>query len=248
MSDNPVLREHVAVFFDEGQGFQVYFYLLAILAPIHFLSLYLPSLDVQAWSGSAGLFKVTSVTALLLVVYFGLRVANQEFVPWRFTALRRWTVDQGVSLTTIRRAQLYFLCLHIACSLLLCAPFLIWAAAIARTSLASIAGTFFLLLFYGLTYSIWGLVSLVLWERRAENRQVFIRCFFFGLLLVSGLFYLPLNPVAYLLAYLGRQDLTPLSLGGQRLSATWVHFAFHAAIGGCGLAAHGWALRRELGR
>ena len=45
-------------FFLEGHGFAVYFYLLIILAPVVFLSLYLPSLDTQMWSGSANLFKV----------------------------------------------------------------------------------------------------------------------------------------------------------------------------------------------
>ena len=36
-----------------------------------FLSLYLPSLDTQMWSGSANLFKVCAVTTLLLTVYLG---------------------------------------------------------------------------------------------------------------------------------------------------------------------------------
>ena len=65
MTNNPVLRESVAVFYTQGEGFQVYFYLLIILAPVQLLALYLPSLDAQAWSGSAGLFKITAVTALL---------------------------------------------------------------------------------------------------------------------------------------------------------------------------------------
>jgi len=246
MRDNPVLRESVAVFFVEGQGFQVYFYLLVILAPIHFLALYLPSLDVQAWTGSAGLFKVTSVTMLLLIVYFSLRVANQEFSPWRFKPLRRWVMDEGLPIITISRGQLAFVGLHILCSILLCLPFLVWAAAIARTRAVSVAGTIALLLFYAAVYSIWGLASLVLWERRAENRQVFIRSFFFGLLLVSGLFYLPLNPVAYLLAYLGHQDLAALNVAGWSAPANWVHFTFHILLGGAGLATYRWALRREL--
>src|ERR1700675_4280361 len=72
MKNIPVLRESIAVFFSQGEGFQVYFYLLVILAPVQFLALYLPSLDVQAWSGSAGLFKITAVTTLVLIVYFAL--------------------------------------------------------------------------------------------------------------------------------------------------------------------------------
>lgn len=246
MNKNPVLREWLEIFFVEGQGFQVYFYLLVILAPIHFLALYLPSLDVQAWSGSAGLFKVTAVSSLLLVTYFALRVANQEFAPWRFKALRRWTMEEQLAPATIGRGQLALLGLHIGCSLLLSLPFLAWGAAISRTQLPTVAGALAFLVFYAWSYGIWGLVALVLWDRRAESRQVFVRCFFFGLLLLSGLFYLPLNPVAFLLAYVGRQELAPLALFGSRLPAPWVHFSFHLVLGGAGLLMHRWALRREL--
>ncbi|MBM4262216.1 MAG: hypothetical protein FJ145_12395 [Deltaproteobacteria bacterium] len=246
MRNNPVLRESLAVFFVEGQGFQVYFYLLVILAPIHFLSLYLPSLDVQAWTGSAGLFKITSVTTLLLVAYFALRVANQEFAPWRFKALRHWVMNEQLAPMTIGRGQLAFLGLHVLCSLGLCLPFLFWAAAIARTPLVTVGGALALLLFYTFAYGVWGLVALVLWDRRAESRQVFVRCFFFGLLLLSGLFYLPLNPVAFLLAYVGRQELVPLNVFGWRLPAPWVHLSFHLLLGALGLLMHRWALRREL--
>jgi hypothetical protein len=103
-----------------------------------------------------------------------------------------------------------------------------------------------LLLFYALSYGVWGLVTLALWERRAESRQVFIRCFFFFLVILSALFYLPVNPVAFLLAYLGRQELPPLSLGAQTAPATVVHFTFHLLIGSIGLAAHRWALKKDL--
>src|SRR5437016_95679 len=140
MRDNPVLSESLEVFFGEGHGFAVYFYLLIILAPVEFL----------------------------------------------------------------------------------------------------------LLFFYALSYSVWGLVTLVLWERRFETRQVFIRCFFFSLVLLSALVYLPLNPVAFLLAYLGRQELEPLTLVGLRWSATAIHFAFHLCLGGLGLTAYLWALKREV--
>jgi len=247
MKNNPVWRESLEVFYGEGQGFAPYFYLLVMLAPVEFLSLYLPSLDTQAWSGSASLFKVSAVTALLLIVYFALRVANQEFSPWRFKPVHRWLRDQGVSPAAVGQAQLAFLSLHVGISLLLCLPLLIWAGAIARTPPMSIVGAFFLLWFYPLCYGVWGLVTLVLWERRAESRQVFIRCFFFTLVFASALFYLPLNPVAFLLAYLGRQELAPLTLAGMKWPAPTIHFVFHLLIGATGLAAHRWALGRESG-
>src|SRR5690242_21297821 len=112
MRENPILRESLDVFFSEGHGFAVYFYLLIILAPIEFFSLYLPSLDAQMWSGSASLFKVCAVTALLLIVYFSLRVANQEFAPWRFQPIRRWVREHGESMTSLAEGQLGFLALH----------------------------------------------------------------------------------------------------------------------------------------
>lgn len=243
---NPVLRESLEVFFGEGHGLPVYFYLLIILAPVQFLSLYLPSLDAQMWSGSGNLFKVSSTTAVLLIVYFALRVANQEYAPWRFQPLKHWLRDSGHPARVVANGQVAFLVVHIVCSLLLSAPFLIWAAAIARAPLAGVAATLALILFYALCYSVWGLVALVLWERRPESRQVIIRCFFFFVAVVSLLIYLPLNPVAYLLAVLGQQDLAPLSIAGVKWSANSVHFGFHLVLGGVGLAAHRRALRRGL--
>jgi hypothetical protein len=243
---NPVLREGLDIYFGEGHGFPVYFYLLMILAPVQFLSLYLPSLDAQMWSGSGNLFKVCSATALLLIVYFALRVANQEYAPWRFQPLKHWVRDTGQSTAAVAKGQVVFLSVHILCSLLLCAPFLVWAAAIARTPLAGLAATMGLLIFYAFCYGIWGLVSLVVWERRAESRQVVIRCFFFFVAVASVLIYLPLNPVAYLLGVLGRQELMPLTIAGVKWPASTVHFGFHLLLGVTGLTTHRWALRRGL--
>src|SRR6185436_1895120 len=216
----------------EGHGFAVYFYILIILTPVEFLSLYVPSLDTQQWSGSASLFKVSAVTALLLIVYFALRVANQEFVPWRFKPLKHWLRERGEPARSVSRAQVSFLVTHIGLSLLLCVPFLAWAGAIARTPLAAIAVTLLLLPFYALAYGVWGLASLAVWERRIESRQVFIRSFFVCLVILSALFYLPLNPVAYVLAFLGRQELPPLLLFGWSWSGTAVNLTFHLALGG----------------
>ena len=243
---NPVLRESLEVFIGEGHGLPVYFYLLIILAPVEFLSLYLPSLDAQMWSGSGNLFKVCSSAAVLLIVYFALRVANQEYAPWRFQPLKHWLRDSGQPAGVVAKGQVAFLIVHIVCSLLLSAPLLIWAAAIARAPLAGLAATLALILFYALCYGVWGLVTLVLWERQPESRQVIIRCFFFLVAVASLLVYLPLNPVAYLLAVLGRQELTPLSIAGVKWSANTVHFGFHLVLGGVGLAAHRWALKRGL--
>ncbi len=243
---NPVLRESLDIFFTEGHGFPVYFYLLMILAPVQFLSLYLPSLDAQMWSGSGNLLKVCSSTALLLIVYFSLRVANQEYAAWRFQPLKNWSRAGGQTPSAVATGQIEFLILHILCSLLLIAPLLVWAAAIARAPLSGLAVTLGLLLFYAFCYGVWGLVTLVLWERRPESRQVVIRSFFFFVAVASLLVYLPLNPVAYLLAVLGRQELAPLSIAGAQWPANTIHFAFHLFLGGAGLAAHRWALIRCL--
>ena len=125
-------------------------------------------------------------------------------------------------------------------------PLLAWAGAIARTPLSSIAGTMVLLLFYALSYGVWGLAALALWERRLENRQVFVRCLFTALVILTALFYRPINPVMFLVAYLGRQELAPLSIFGWPLAATWIHIGFHLLLLAAGYRLHRWALRREL--
>jgi hypothetical protein len=244
MKDNPVLRQAVEIFYNEGHGLAAYLYILVILIPVEFLSLAIPALDVQMWTGSANLFKVCSITALLLLVYFAMRVANQEFAPWRFQPIKHWLQKEKVPAASVGAAQLMFLSLHLLVSVLLCAPLLIWAGAIARTPLTAVLFTFFLLGFYSLSYGVWGLVTLALWERKSENRQVVVRCFFFSVAIVSALVYLPLNPVAYLLSYLGREELAPLTIGGWRWSATAVHFGFHLLLLATGIVTYRWALER----
>ena len=246
MKSNPVWRESVEVYFREGHGLAVYFYILIILAPVEFLALYVPSLDTQQWSGSASLFRVSAVTSLLLLVYFAMRVANQEFAPWRFKPLRHWLRTEAQPTDAVSRAQISFLAAHVGLSLALCLPLLVWAGAIARTPAWNIGSTLLLLPFYALTYGLWGLATLALWERQIETRQVFIRSFFVCLVILSALFYLPLNPVAFVLAFLSRQELPPLALFGAAWSGTTVHLTFHCAIGIAGYLAHRWALRREL--
>ena len=248
MKRNPLWQEYVEVFYNQGHGLVTYLYLILILAPIELLSLYLPSLDTQMWSGAASLFKVSAVTALLLLIYFALRVANQEFAPWRFRPLRYWVREAGQTLSSIARAQLTFLTAHVALSLLICLPILLWAAAIARTPLHNAAWTIALLFLYGISYGIWGLFSLVLWERRGETRQVFVRCFFFALLIISALVYLPINPAAFVIAFIGSQDLPPLNFLGQRWHGATVHLTFHTLLALSGYFLYRWALRRELAR
>jgi len=245
MRGNPVFREGIEIFYVEGHGWPIYFYMLLILAPVQFLSLYIPSLDVQMWTGSANLFKVCSITVLLLMVYFAMRVANQEFAPWRFQPAKHWVREEKLSVSSVSMAQLAFLSLHLLISVLLCAPFLVWAGAIARTRPAAVLFTFFLLVFYSLSYSVWGLVTLALWERKPESRQVFVRCVFFTMAIISALVYLPLNPVAYLLSYLGQQELKPLIVGSWRWPPTMVHFGFHLVLLVAGLVACRWVLKRE---
>jgi hypothetical protein len=66
--------------------------------------------------------KVCAVTSLLLTVYLALRVANQEFAPWRFKPVKRWVRENGLAISAIGQGQLAFLSLHVALSILLCTP------------------------------------------------------------------------------------------------------------------------------
>lgn len=245
MKPNPILSEGIQIYLWEGQSIPAYGYLLLILAPFEFLTLFLPSLDPQAWAGAANLFKVSSAVALLLMLYLGLRIANREYVPWRFLPLRQWVRENGVPISRVALAQVGLLSVHIGLFILVSAPLLIWAGAISRSGLFAVFAAFGLLFFYSLAYGVWGLAAAVFWERRLESRQVFVRCFFFALLIVSALVYLPLNPVAFLLSYLGRRELAPLVLGGWHWPAPALHFFFHFSLFVSGLLAFRWALRRE---
>jgi len=241
---NPVLRESLEAFFGEERDLPVYYHLLIILALVEFLTLYLPSVNAEMWSGSAILFKVCMSVAVLLTVYFALRVANREYAPARFKPLKHWLRDGGQPAGVVAMGQVAFLGVHVVCLLLLSAPFLIWAAAIARAPLAGLAATLALIPFYALCYGAWGLVALVLWEDRPESRQIGIRCLLFFVMAATLVVYPPLNPVAYLLAVVERQELAPLTIAGVKWSADSVHFGFHLALGGAGLTAYRWALER----
>ena len=243
---NPVFREGVEIYLAEGHGFAAYFYVLILLAPVVFLTLFLPSLDAQVWIGPAHLFRVSFVAALVLIVYFSLRVASQEFAPWRFRTVKSWLQEEGVSRAALARGHLALFSLQVILFVLLCSPLLLWAAAIARASAAAILAAFFFLLFYAFAYGIWGLAALALWERRFETRQVFVRVFGIMMIFLTSVFYLPLNPAAFLLSYLGEKEMAPLTLWGWQWPAGATHFAFHFLLLGAGLAVHRWALRREV--
>ncbi|MBI2988389.1 MAG: hypothetical protein HYY45_16605 [Deltaproteobacteria bacterium] len=246
MSRNPVFREGIQIYLIEGHGFPAYCYTLLLLAPLEFLTLFLPSLDPQTWIGPANLFKLTSVVTLVLVVYFCLRITNQEFAPWRFLPSKRWLQQEGVTIPRMVLAQFALLGLHGLLFILIASPLLIWAGAIARASAASMLFTLFFILFYAVTCGAWGLAAVTLWERRMENREVFVRSFFFSVVFLSALLYLPLNPIAFLLSRLGETEMAPLLLWRWQWSAPLVHFLFDFFLLGSGLALYRWALGREV--
>jgi hypothetical protein len=242
----PVFREAVEIHLVEGHGFAVYFYLMILLAPVVFLTLFLPSLDTQVWVGPAQLFKVSAVAAMFLIVYFSLRVANQEFAPWRFLPLRRWLVERKVTPAEMARSHLAILSLQILLLILLSSPLLIWAGAIARVRTGAMISVFPLIFFYALAYGVWGLAALALWERKSEIRQVFVRAIFFAAMVVSAALYLPLNPIAFLLSFLGEKEMAPLVMLGRRWPAGAAHFIFHILVLGSGWLAYRRALGREI--
>ncbi len=241
---NPVLHEGIDVYFTEGRGFMVYFFYLIILALIQFLILVLPTGDPRFWMGPAYLFKLSSVAALLLLVYFSLRITNQEFMTSRFQLTKHWFVQGKMSFTGVALGQISLLSLHLLVFLLLSFPLLGWAGAIEHTPVGAILSTLLLLFFYSFTYSVWGLFALALWDHREDSRRVFIRCLLVCLLLVSGLLYLPLNPVAFLLYHLEGLELSPLKLWQWQWDAPTVHFAFHFSLLVAGLLFYGVALKR----
>ncbi len=243
--DNPLFLEGVHIYLGEGQGFMVYFFYLVILALLQFLALVLPVGDPQFWLGPAYLFKFSSVAALLLMVYFGLRLANQEFVPWRFQPLKHWFREEEVQASKMVLGQILLLCLHVLIFILLSLPLLGWAGAVARAPMSSIMSTLLLLFFYSMTYGIWGLVALALWENKIDSRRIFIRWLYVCLVLLSGLLYLPLNPVAFLLHHLGGLELgAPLDLWEWRLKAPVAHFLFHFCLLASSFLLYWWALKR----
>ena len=246
MNLGPLFREGVEVHVAEGHGFAAYFYLLILLVPVAFLALFLPGLDAQLWIAPGAFFTTSAVAAMILITYFTLRVANQEFAPWRFVPLRRRLMEEKLALGEVARGHLAILCLQVLIFTLLAAPLLVWAGAIARVPAARIAAMLLLLFFYGLAYGIWGLVALAAWERKLEIRQVFVRAFFISAMILTAVLYPPLNPAGFLLAYLGDKEMAPLVLWGRPWSPVAAHFLFHLFLLGAGLWLYHRALRREI--
>ncbi len=245
MRMNPVFQEGVRVYLIEGDSFAAYFFLRILLGLVEFLTLFLSSYDPEIWMGTAYLFKVSAVSALILIVYFDLRIANQEFAPWKFFPLKRWLRQEKISVSQFASGQLALLCLHSFLLVLFSSPLLIWAGAIARAPAAALGFTCFLLLFYSLAYGVWGLVALAFYENRAESREVFVRCVFISLVFLSALVYLPLNPIAFLLSYLGKKHAASLMIWGWQLPVPAVHLLFHLVVLASGLLIYREALRRR---
>jgi hypothetical protein len=244
---NPVLQEGLQIYWLEGHAFFPYAYVLAFLAPIEFLTLFLPAMDPQAWMGPANVFKASTIAALVLISFFILKLTNQEFVPWKFRTLRSWIVQEGVSRWSCAQAQMCLLAGHALFFVLLSAPLLIWAGGVSRASSIVVATTLLLLLLYSLAYGIWGLAAVALWERKPENRQVFIRTAYAIFIVLSALLYLPLNPIAYLLSYLGGREMSVLVVGGRTWSASGIHLLFHFLIFLSGIMVYRFGLWR-IGR
>jgi MFS family permease len=241
---NPVLRENLEVLVEGRHVLTVYFYLLVFLAPVEFTALYSQSLGEQMWRGSGLLLKVSATAALVLIVYFALRLANQEYAPERFKRLGDWLHEGRHAVGVVARGRVTSLLLHISCLVLLSAPLLAWAAAISHTPLSTLLAALALIAFYAFCYGVWGLVVSTLFEGERENREFVVRLFTLIVVAAALAIYLPLDPVVYLWAVVGRDELEPLDIAGWSWSADSVHFAFHLVLGGCGLIAHRWVLKR----
>jgi hypothetical protein len=246
LGSNPAFKEGLQVYLFEGKAFSAFFYLLVLLGLVQFAILFLPSLDPQGWMGSAYLFRMSAVAALMLVVYFVLRLAGQEYAPWKFFTLRRWLQQEGLTIPALAAAHVSLLLVYASALVLLSSPLLVWAGAISRADGFAILSTILLLFCYAVVYGFWGIVALAAWDQKLEAKQVFVRCVFGILVFLSALFYLPLNPIAFLLSYLEQTELPSTAfLFGSRLSGAAVHAIFQIAVLAAAVAAYSWALKRR---
>jgi len=245
---NPVFREAVAVYWVDGQAYVTYLFYLLILGALQLLALVLPSGEARFWIGPAFLFKFSTVASLLLIVYLTLRFAGLEFLAWRFSPLRHWLEEEGLSITAVAGGLLTILLVHSLILLLLAAPLLAWSGAIARAPLADMASTLPMLFLYAVGYGIWGLVGLAFWERKADTRRVFIRWIFVCFFLISGAFGAwaqTLNPVAFLLYHLGTLEIAAAPVRwGVLWTPSLIHWGFQGVVFAVALALLAWGLRR----
>jgi len=243
---NPVLREGLTVYWREGQAFVAYFFYLVILSSLEFVALILPAGDAKFWIGPAFLFKFSAVVALLLLVYFCLRLAGLEFGGWKFTSLKHWLQEEKIGVGKVALGLIGILFLHVLFLLILSVPMLAWSGAIARTSLATIGTTAGFLFLYAMSYGVWGLVGLTLWERKVDSRRVFVRWIFVCFFLLSGVLAQTLNPVAFLLYHVGTLELTkaPLLGLGWHLTPGTIHMTFHFFVLTVSLCLLAWGLKR----
>jgi hypothetical protein len=241
-----IFNEGIRLYLVEGRALSAPAYLLLFLGLVQCLMLFFPSIELQGWTGAAQLFKVSAIAALVLLPYFTVRLANQEYDSWRFVSLKSYFQEHGLSWREVAGGQLALLLFFAASLLLVSAPLLAWAGAISRVSPATIFAVLFLLWAYGCVVGVWGLVGVALWEHQAETRQVFARCMLGCLLFLSALLYLPLSPVAFLLALSAEAQFPAPGAAWQRvLSPVWAHFGFWFAVLCLGLWSHSAALRRR---
>ena len=243
---NPVLREGLTVCWYEGRAFTTYFFYLVILSSLEFVALILPAGDAKFWIGPAFLFKFSAVVALLLLVYFSLRLAGLEFAGWKFMPLKHWLQEEKVGVRSVALGLLGVLFLHVSFLLILSVPMLAWSGAIARTSMATIGSTVGFLFLYTMSYGVWGLVGLTLWERKVDSRRVFVRWIFVCFFLLSGVLAQTLNPVVFLLYHVGALDMGsgPLLGLGWLLTPGMIHMTFHFLVLMVSLCLLTWGLKR----
>ena len=241
---NPVLREHLTVCFSEGHGLSAHLYPLGLLALAEVLLLTPMYLDSQMWSGSGSLLKNCAALAVVLTVYYTLRAANRVYAPSRFKPLKYWLHERGYPVGVVARGQAAFLFAQVASAVLLIAPLLLWAGAISHTSPATLIATLALIPFYAVCYGVWGFAALALLEGELVERELATRGFTVLVVLIAMLVYLPLNPVAYILAVAGDAEHTRFSIAGADWPPDVANLSFHLAYGAAGFVAHRWALAR----
>ena len=245
---NPVLRENLDVLFGERHVLTIYFYLLIFLAGTEFTALYTQSLGEQMWRGSGSLLESLRVCRRGADRLFRIPGGEPGICAGQFKPLAQWLRDGGRrAVGVVARGRVAFLVVHVACLTLLSAPLVDMggghlAHAARRFRRDARVDPFLCPLLRRL-----GTGSVGLWERETETREFIVRLFHCrrGRRRTGGLSAAQ-SGRSICLAVLGRQELAPLTIAGVSASADTVHFAFHLVLGGAGLAAHRWALKRAL--